>query len=249
MPGEEILIVEDEAKIARLLEEYLRLDGFTVSWLPEGRAALERVRERPPALVILDLMLPDSDGIEICRALRQFSAVPVLMLTARIDEIDRIVGLRVGADDYVCKPFSPREVVARVQSILRRVQQTEVAQAETELSYAGIRLVPAHFLCEVAGRPVELTPSEFRLLATFLAHPGRVFTRERLMRAAYADDRIVNDRTIDTHIKNLRKKLTGAGAERDCIQAIYGVGYKLEASTDARAAAEDHSAASKPSRG
>lgn len=229
MSGEEILIVEDEPKIARLLEDYLRQDGFRVTWLAEGGTAVETIRVRQPALVVLDLMLPGKDGIEICREVRQSSSVPILMLTARVDEIDRLLGLRIGADDYVCKPFSPREVVARVHTILRRARPADQPPNETELSYAGIRLFPERFLCWVDGQRLELTPVEFRLLWAFLSHPGRVFTRDNLMRLAYTDDRIVSDRTIDTHIKNLRRKLAGTGSARDYIQAIYGVGYRLEA--------------------
>ena len=231
MSDPESLIVEDEDKIARLLEDYLRREGFGVDRLAEGGQAVERIRERRPALVILDLMLPGKDGIEICREVRQLSDVPILMLTAKVDEIDRLLGLRIGADDYVCKPFSAREVVARVQTILRRVRLAPPPE-ETEASYAGIRLVLDRFLCRLGEERIDLTPVEFRLLWTLIAHPGRVFSRESLMRLSYPDDRIVSDRTIDTHVKNLRRKLVQAGAKPDLIQAVYGVGYKIETRED-----------------
>ncbi|EXJ15610.1 response regulator [Imhoffiella purpurea] len=227
MSDPEILIVEDEEKIARLLEDYLRRESFGVDRLAEGGQAVERIRERRPALVVLDLMLPGKDGIEICREVRQFSDVPILMLTAKVDEIDRLLGLRIGADDYVCKPFSAREVVARVQTILRRVRPAPSPE-ETEASYAGIRLVLDRFLCRFREERIDLTPVEFRLLWTLISHPGRVFSRESLMRLSYPDDRIVSDRTIDTHVKNLRRKLVRAGVAPDLIQAVYGVGYKIE---------------------
>ena len=228
MNGTEILVIEDEAKIAQLLVDYLERDGFQVSVLNEGSQAVALIKARDPALVILDLMLPGKDGLTICREVRQFSDLPILMLTARIDEIDRLVGLQIGADDYVCKPFSVREVVARVHNILRRVQQQNREAEETALEYAGVSLFLDRFLCLVAGQRVELTPVEFRLLWALMSHPGRVFTRDNLMRLSYADDRIVNDRTIDTHVKNLRRKLAQAQDAEELIHAVYGVGYKLE---------------------
>jgi len=227
MNNMQILIVEDEKKIAQILVDYLERDGFLTTVIHDGAEALAAIKDNEPALVILDLMLPNKDGVSICRELRQFSNVPVVMVTARVDEIDRLVGLEIGADDYVCKPYLPREVVARVKSILRRVQHAEDTPSERQ-EYRGIKLFADRFLCRAQGKDVELTPVEFRLLQTLMAHPGRVYSRESLMGSSYPDHRIVSDRTIDSHIKNLRKKLTDAMDTEDLIHSIYGVGYKLE---------------------
>ena len=220
-----ILIVEDEHKIAAVLREYFEREGFEVTHLDEGTHAEARIRSAQFACVVLDLMLPGRDGLEICKAVRQFSDVPIIMLTARVDEIDRLLGLELGADDYVCKPFSPREVVARVRTILRRVERG--GQANT-LSYANVLLVPERFQCRVDQTDVELTPVEYRLLARLISQPGRVYSRSELMDGAYDDHRVVSDRTIDSHIKNVRRKLAGAGCDEELIRSIYGVGYKIE---------------------
>lgn len=229
MSGIEVLIVEDEPKIAQILNDYLVKDGFRVQMLHEGTQAVEIIRTQQPGFVVLDLMLPGKDGISICREVRQFSNVPILMLTARVDEIDRLVGLEMGADDYVCKPFLPREVVARIKTILRRVQPQEQAAEQTGLlHYRGIQLSTERFECRVRDGLLELTPVEFRMLHTLLEQPGRVYSREQLMASAYQDNRVVSDRTIDSHIKNLRKKLTDRMAGDEVIHSIYGVGYKVQ---------------------
>ena len=220
-----ILIVEDEHKIAAVLREYFERDGFKVTHLDAGTDAETCIRNTPFSCVVLDLMLPGRDGLEICKAVRQFSDVPIIMLTARVDEIDRLLGLELGADDYVCKPFSPREVVARVRTILRRVERG--IQVDT-LSYANVLLVPERFQCRVGQTDVELTPVEYRLLARLISQPGRVYSRSELMDGAYEDHRVVSDRTIDSHIKNVRRKLTDAGCDEELIRSIYGVGYKIE---------------------
>ena len=227
MNDQRIVIVEDEEKIAQILVDYLQRDGFPTSVLHDGSEAVETIKALDPALVILDLMLPGKDGLSICRELRQFSNVPILMLTARVDEIDRLLGLEIGADDYVCKPFLPREVVARVKSILRRVGQVAVQTQET-LQYRGIALSLDRFQCQVDGTVLDLTPVEFRMLQTLIGQPGRVYSRDSLMRSSYPDDRIVSDRTIDSHIKNLRKKLADVLDSGEVIHSIYGVGYKIE---------------------
>lgn len=224
----EVMIVEDEAKIARLLCDYLQREGYGVKILDSGTDAVETIRERQPAFLILDLMLPGKDGLTICKEVRQFSDLPIMILTAKTDEIERLVGLEVGADDYVCKPFSPREVIARIKVILRRVQAPSTKVRENELAYRDLILFIDRFSCEVHGHPLELTPVEFRMLKTLMSAPGRVYSRDRLMEFAYEDGRIVSDRTIDTHVKNLRKKLSSAGAEDGLIHSIYGVGYKIE---------------------
>ena len=170
-------------------------------------------------------MLPGKDGISICREVRQFSQVPILMLTAKGDEIDRLLGLQLGADDYVCKPFSPREVVTRVKTIMRRVQGSR-APNEPSYSYKGISIYTTQYVCMVQGMALDLTPVEFRLLCTLISSPERVFTRNQLMTASYTDGRVVSDRTVDSHLKNLRKKLSDH-MQDELIHSIYGVGYKL----------------------
>ena len=223
----EVMVVEDEAKIARLLRDYLERDGYGVTIVDDGTHAVEAIRERQPAFLILDLMLPGKDGLTICKEVRRFSELPIMMLTAKTDEIERLIGLEIGADDYVCKPFSPREVLARIKVILRRVQAPRTTRQENEIVYRDLVLSVDRFSCAVNGQSVELTPVEFRILKALMSSPGRVYSRDRLMELAYDDRRIV-DRTIDTHVKNLRKKLSSAGSGEGLIHSIYGVGYKVE---------------------
>jgi len=220
-----VLIVEDEPKLAALLADYLRQAGYRTSHIADGDAVLPQVRREMPDLILLDLMLPGRDGVSICTELRGFSQVPVLMVTARVEEIDRLLGLQVGADDYICKPFSPREVVARVQAVLRRAAPKGGAmEPGAPLTIDGER----HSV-SLNGVPLDLTPVEFRLLATLSGAPGRIFSREQLMNQVYDDYRVVTDRTVDTHIKNLRRKLQQAWPQQELIRSIYGVGYKFEA--------------------
>lgn len=221
----QILIVEDEVGIAELLRDYLIQAGYIAHMLHDGSEAVEWVRVHTPDMVLLDLMLPGKDGMEICKEVRGFSDVPIIMTTARVEEIDRLLGLELGADDYVCKPYSPREVVARVKTILRRITQgRDPAHAVQSL----ILLDEVGFRASIKGEPLELTPVEFRLLKTFLAQPGRVFSRGHLLDNLYTDQRVVSDRTVDTHIKNLRKKLEARLPGQEVICSIYGVGYKFE---------------------
>lgn len=218
-----LLVVEDEAAIRQLLVDYLQQAGHVVKAIERGDDALAQIRRDPPELVLLDVMLPGIDGLEVCRHVREFSHVPVIFLTARHDEIDRIVGLRLGADDYIVKPFSPREVVARVEALLRRNRwHNEVAAQEPTL---GLHLNVSDYQAFWGEQLLDLTPVEFRLLVALQEHPGRVFRRDELIDVAYDDHRIVSDRTVDSHIKNLRHKLHAAGAE-EVIQAVYGVGYR-----------------------
>jgi two-component system response regulator BaeR len=217
-----ILIVEDEPKLAALVGDYLRVGGYESNWVADGREAVSAVRNGQPDLVLLDLMLPGRDGLDICRELRSFSDVPIIMLTARVEEIDRLLGLELGADDYICKPFSPREVVARVKAILRRTR------GSTEQTAAALRIDEATHSAIFHGVMLELTPVEFRLLKTLAANPARVFSRDHLLDNLYLDHRVVTDRTVDSHIKNLRRKLEQAAPGQDPIRSIYGVGYKLE---------------------
>lgn len=215
-----VMVVEDEAKIAALLRDYLAADGFEVRCCADGVSAIGQILAWPAEVVVLDVRLPGRDGFEVCRALRAESAVPVLMLTARIEEADRILGLDLGADDYVCKPFSPREVVARVRALLRRAQ----AGGPTG---AGLQLDEQAHEARWQGRPLGLTPVEFRLLRALARRPGQVLSRQQLIDAAYDDHRVVSERTVDSHLKNVRRKLAGAGAAEDAIEGVYGLGYRF----------------------
>lgn len=219
-----ILIVEDDAKIADMLANYLQMHGFTTEWCADGQDALARVRRQVPALLLLDLMLPGLDGLAVCRAVRAFSAVPIIMVTARVDEIDRLLGLDTGADDYVCKPFSPREVVARIKAQLRR---SEGALARPTAN-AAFAVDETRQQVSWQGRALPLTPVEFRLMRLLMAHPGQVFARARLLDSLHEDLRDVSDRAIDSHIKNLRRKLEQAGTGEAGISSVYGVGYRFD---------------------
>ena len=223
----EILIVEDEAKLAGLLRDYLEQSQYSTHIIDKGPDVLGWVRGNNPRLILLDLMLPGKDGLEVCKEIRSFSTVPIIMMTAKVDEIDRLLGLQLGADDYICKPYSPREVVARVATVLRRVESDPTPDM-SELSYRSIRLDESRFSCEVGGTKVELTRVEFRLILAMVRRPGHVFSRDQLMDLVYTDRRVVSDRTIDSHIKNLRRKLNESSKEGDLIHSIYGVGYKLD---------------------
>lgn len=220
-----ILVVEDEPKIASLMCDYLQQAHYRTHWLDRGDTVTSWAQENTPALVLLDLMLPGKDGLEVCRELRAFSQIPIVMVTARVDEIDRLLGLELGADDYICKPFSPREVVARVKALLRRANWTGEDAASSDLALC---IDEEKFQATIAGMPVDLTPVEFRLLALLASQPGRVFSRNQLMNRIYLDGRVVSDRTVDSHIKNLRHKLSAVAGSDDIIRSIYGVGYKLE---------------------
>ena len=217
-----ILVVEDEPKLAGLLRDYLRQGGYTPFCLTEGTAVVPWVRAEAPALILLDLMLPGRDGMEICKEVRSFSSVPIIMVTARVEEIDRLLGLELGADDYICKPFSPREVVARVKAVLRRS-----AGAAAPL-LPGLCLDAAGYRALWQGRDLELTAVEFQLLNLLATSPGRIFSRSQLMERIYTDRRIVSDRTIDSHIKKLRRKIGAAAPGAELIHSVYGVGYKFE---------------------
>lgn len=222
-----ILIVEDEPKIAALLQKYLHTAGFRTDWLDQGTAVVEWVRLTGPDLILLDLMLPGQDGLEICKEVRRFSAVPVIMLTARVEEIDRLLGLELGADDYICKPFSPREVVARVKAVLRRGRPAAVAVSE-QPGPALLELDRNRLTARRGEAETVLTLVEFELLETLHQQPGRIFGRNQLMDRAYPDHRIVSDRTIDSHIKKLRKKLADLAPGQEFIHSVYSVGYKFE---------------------
>lgn len=218
---QKILIVEDEEQLAAILGDYLRASGFAVEWMGEGRGVASWVREHIPDLILLDLMLPGGDGMEICKDIRAFSRVPIIMVTARIEEIDRILGLELGADDYICKPFSPREVVARVKAVLRR-------SVGPDISASGLRLEESTMRSSLHGQQLELTTVEFHLLAFLVARPGRIYSRDQLMEHIYPDQRIVSDRTIDSHIKKLRRKMEAIEPCCSLIRSVYGAGYVFE---------------------
>jgi two-component system response regulator BaeR len=224
MSTAEILIVEDEAKLAQLLADYLQQAGYATHCIGDGNAVIERVKSQPPAAILLDIMLPGRDGISLCREIREFSGVPILMVTARVDEIDRLLGLELGADDYICKPFSPREVVARVKAVLRRaapVLPSESAAAPQMLDAARNQFVHD-------GTRLDLTAVEYRLIETLASEPGRIFNRQQLMDRIYPDRRVVSDRTIDSHVKKLRKRLGEAFPGCEFIHSVYGLGYRFE---------------------
>jgi len=221
-----ILVVEDDRNIAGLVEQYLAREGFAVLRAADGPTGLTYARREKPALVILDVMLPGKDGWEVCRELRRDSDVPILMLTARADEMDRVVGLSIGADDYVVKPFSPRELVERVKAILRRTQARPAAQ-EAVREFGPIRLDPDKHSVTMTGQEVALTPSEFKLLQTLMSYPGKAFSRAELLDRLYSDGGDVIDRVIDVHMGKLRQKLEPNPSQPRYLLTVHGVGYRL----------------------
>ena len=218
-----VMIVEDEPKLARLIADYLAAANLASIWIADGSEVEKAVRAALPHLILLDVMLPGRDGMSICRDLRQFTDVPIIMVTARIEEVDRLLGLDLGADDYICKPFSPRELVARVKAVPRRLDRAAAPSAVPRLIVDEQR-----HEARLDGRTLDLTPVEFRLLNALRSEPGRIFSRDRLLANLYVDHRVVTDRTVDSHVKNLRRKLIDASAGEDLIRSIYGVGYRLE---------------------
>lgn len=216
---QKILIVEDEPRLAELHRDYLQQAGYATECLRDGMLAVPWVRENTPDLILLDLMLPNKDGLTVCKEIRAFSNVPIIMVTARAEEIDRLLGLELGADDYICKPFSPREVVARVKAVLRRgFQQLQTDQP--------LVLDENCYLATLQGKELNLTAVEFQLLSILAGRPGQIFSRDQLMDHIYVDHRVVCDRTIDSHIKKLRKKIVAVAPELELILSVYSVGYK-----------------------
>ena len=245
-----IAVIEDEVKLASVLIDYLTARGYQTHHIADGAHAVQWIEEKQPDLVLLDIMLPNKDGVTICKEVRTFSAVPILMVTAKVEEIDRLLGLEIGADDYICKPFSPREVVARVAANLRRVAQAKQLLPNKEKienleANTSATLDQAHYtlysdegnklcvdtnkmLVQVNDKSVELTAVEFRLLDKMASKPGQIFSRAQLIEASYNDNRIVSERTVDSHIKKLRKQINRVAPECTVIHSVYGVGYKIE---------------------
>lgn len=226
MPHDLILLVDDEPHIIELASLYLKQDGFRVISAGDGLAALERVARDNPALMVLDLMLPRLDGWEVCKRVRAESDLPILMLTARDDDIDKIVGLELGADDYLTKPFNPRELVARIKAILRRVEPRRPGEGEVPLRAGNLTIDPARREARVAGRLVDLRAKEFDLLLALVENRGLVLSREKLLDLVWGFDFYGQTRTVDVHVAHLRAKLRGCTAE---IETVWGVGYKLSA--------------------
>jgi two-component system alkaline phosphatase synthesis response regulator PhoP len=226
MNKRKILVVDDERKIVELVRLYLEKDGYRVLVATDGLDGLELARQKRPDLILLDLMLPGMDGLDICRILQAESDVPIIMLTARTTDEDKLIGLELGADDYVTKPFNPREVVARVRAVLRRVGK-EAARGPTEMRFAGLVIDRRRREVRVRGEVANLTPTEFRLLEVLAGEPGRAFTRLELLDRVFGFDFEGFERTVDVHVKNLRKKIEPDPRRPTYVQTVYGVGYKF----------------------
>jgi two-component system response regulator BaeR len=220
--SQHILIVEDEVKLATLLQDYLIQSGFAATMIHDGLEVEAWLAANQTNLVLLDLMLPGKSGVEICKDIRKHSKLPVIMTTAKVDEIDRLLGLELGADDYICKPFSPREVVARVKAVLRRSDDSN------KPADRGLILDTDTYKATINGADLHLTAVEFQLLKVLSDQPGRIFSRSVLVDKIYSDGRVVSDRTIDSHIKKLRKKISVQVPDAELIHSLYAVGYKFE---------------------
>lgn len=225
--AKKILVIDDEPKIVEICKDYLMASGFDVVSAGDGPDGLARFRKEKPDLVVLDLMLPELDGLDVCREIRKEKTTPIIMLTARVEESDKLIGLELGADDYITKPFSPRELVARVRTVLRRTQ----GDANAELIRSGnVSLDRNRYLAVIKDREISLTPTEFEILATLASQPGRIFSRSQLLVAVRGVAFESYERAIDSHIRNLRKKLNPAADEQDYIVTVHGVGYKFNGS-------------------
>lgn len=222
-----ILIIEDDPHSVELASLYLKRDGHRVVSAGDGKRGLQLATQEQPDLILLDLMLPEVDGMEVCRALRAESDVPIIMVTARVDEEDRTAGLDLGADDYVVKPFSPRELAARVRAVLRRSHRDAAEPMPERLSFDGIEMDLHQHAAHLDGEPLRLTPTEFRLLRLFIRAPGRTFTRDQIIERVFGYDFDGFDRTVDSHVSSLRHKLEGRSQRGRYIQTVYGVGYRL----------------------
>lgn len=229
MKKQNILIVEDETNIAEVLIAYCQNNGYNVHHLSTGSGVIDYIKENSVDLMLLDLMLPDVNGFDICKQLRLFSQLPVIMVTAKNEEIDKLFGLEFGADDYICKPFSPREVIARIKAVLRRFENNIIEKTETHIiKQSGFEMDSEKFQVTFKEAFLDLTPIEFKILALFLKNVERVFSRDEIMNKVYHDTLDVSDRNIDTHIKNIRKKIHQLSAGSNPISSVYGVGYRCE---------------------
>ena len=220
-----ILIVEDEVKIATLLQDYCHQAGYETKLIHNGREAQNWLQKNHAQLILLDIMLPEVDGITLCKEIRQNSETPIIMVTAKVEEIDRLIGLELGADDYICKPFSPREVMARIKTILRRMQHS---QTSTQSVSDNIHLDEDNYTVNYQQSSLRLTSIEFKIIQSLYKNSGKILSRDQLMTHGYSDQRIVSDRTIDSHIKKLRQKLAKFELEEELIQSVYGVGYRYQ---------------------
>ena len=224
MGSARILVVDDDAPLREVVRYALSRQGWDVVEAADGAAAVDLVRRDRLDLVVMDVLMPELDGLEACRAIRGFSQVPILFLSSRAEEVDKVIGLELGGDDYLAKPFSTRELISRIKAILRRLRPAPAAD-DGVLAVGGVRVDPVAFMAFVGDQALDLTATELRLLQAFLRTPGRAFTREELMERCYTDTRFVADRTVDSHLRNLRAKLREHGA--DPIETVHGVGYRL----------------------
>lgn len=222
--AEKILIVEDELKIAQLLSDYVSTEGYESQIVAEGNKAIKAFNDFQPNVILLDVMLPGMNGIDICKNIRKTSNVGIIIISAKTEEIDRLIGLEIGADDYICKPFSPKEVIVRIRSLLRRLNQsTTKSQSE-----CIIQLDESSYSVKVKNQTIQTTSTEFRLLAILLKQPGRIYSRSQLVDKLHEHFSDISDRAIDSHIKNVRKKIKNIAPETEIIKSVYGVGYKAE---------------------
>lgn len=224
-PQQTVLVVEDEDDIASVVLDYLRFNGYAAERLSDGLAAIEHITRHPPDLLLLDVMLPGCDGFAVLQAIRRFTPLPTIMLTARVEEVDRLLGLDCGADDYICKPFSPREVVSRVRAVLRRTAGVPEGSATAA---APLLLDSNRRRASLYGQPLQLTGKEFEILKTLHSSPGRVYSRTQLLELAYAGELDANERAVDSHVKNLRRKFALVDARHEWFRSVYGVGFALE---------------------
>ena len=224
MASQKILIVEDEENIAEVLIAYAKQQDYETEHFNSGKGVVSFVKQNAVDLILLDLMLPDVDGIELCKQIRAFSSVPIIMLTAKSEEIDRLLGLELGADDYICKPFSPKEDIARIKAVLRRTSQPKT----NIINHNNFQLHKDDYEARLNGKSIGFTAVEFKIFLLFISHVGRVFTREDIINNVYSDTTDISDRNIDTHIKNIRKKINDIQAGLNPIAAVYSVGYKFK---------------------
>lgn len=224
MASQTILIVEDQENIAEVLIAYAKQQNYETEHFNSGKGVVSFVKQNAVDLILLDLMLPDVDGTELCKQIRAFSSVPIIMLTAKSEEIDRLLGLELGADDYICKPFSPKEVIARIKAVPRRTSQPKT----NIINHNNFQLHKDDYEARLNGKSISFTAVEFKIFLLFISHVGRVFTREDIINNVYSDTTDISDRNIDTHIKNIRKKINDVQAGLNPIAAVYSVGYKFK---------------------